>query len=59
MRFVEEGREWSLPGLLYADQLVSCTESIEELKVKMRHFVEVCGRRGLKAIADKLKENCE
>ena len=27
MRFLEEGREWRLPGILYADDLVLCDES--------------------------------
>ena len=27
LRFQEEGREWRLPGLLYADDLVLCGES--------------------------------
>ena len=27
MRFQEEGREWRLPGILYADDLVLCGES--------------------------------
>ena len=27
VRFQEEGREWRLPGLLYADELVLCGES--------------------------------
>ena len=25
VRFMEEGREWRLPGLLYADDLVMCS----------------------------------
>ena len=27
VRYQEEGREWKLPGLLYADNLVLCGES--------------------------------
>ena len=26
VRFVEDGREWRLPGFLYADELVLCGE---------------------------------
>ena len=30
--FQEEGREWRLPGFLYADDLVLCGESEEDLR---------------------------
>ena len=33
VRFLKEGREWKVPGLLYADDLVLCSESEEDLKV--------------------------
>ena len=49
MRFQEEGREWRMPGLLYADDLVLCGESGEDLKAIVGRFIEVCMRRGLKA----------
>ena len=55
MRFQEEGREWRLPGLLYADDLVLCSESEEDLRAMVGHFVEVFRRRGLKANAGKSK----
>ena len=55
VRFQEEGREWRLPGLLYADDLVSFVESEEDLKVMVGRFVEVCRRRGLKVKASKSK----
>ena len=42
-----------MPGLLYADDLVSCGESKEDLKVMVVHFVELRRRRDLKVIADK------
>ena len=32
VRFMEDGREWRLPGLLYADDLVLCGESEEDLR---------------------------
>ena len=38
----KEGREWRLPGLLYADDLVLCDESEEDLPVMVGRFVEVC-----------------
>ena len=50
----EEGREWKLPGLLYADDLVLCGESEEDLRMMVGSFAEVC-RRGLKVNADKNK----
>ena len=31
--FLEAGREWKLPGLLYEDDLVLCGESEEDLRV--------------------------
>ena len=48
MRFQEEGREWRLLGLLYADDLVLCGESEEDLRAMVGHFVKECRRRGLK-----------
>ena len=40
-----DGREWRLPGLFYADDLVLCVE-LENLRVMVRWFAEVCRRRG-------------
>ena len=51
VRFQEEGREWGLPGLLYADDLVLCGESEEDLIAIVGCFIEVCRRRGLKVNA--------
>ena len=51
--FLKMGREWRLLGLLYADVLVLCVESVEDLKVMVGCFAEVC-RRGLKVNADKV-----
>ena len=51
----EEGREWRLPGLLCADNLVLCGESEKDLRAMMGHFVGVCRRRGLKVNAGKSK----
>ena len=55
VRFLEDGREWRLLGLLYADDLVLCGESEEDLRVMVGPFVEVCSRRGLKVNAGKIK----
>ena len=44
LRFMEEGREWRLPGFLYADNLFFCDDLEEELRARGRHFVEVCGK---------------
>ena len=42
MRFLEEGGEWRLPVLLYADDLVLCGGSEEDLRSMLERFVEVC-----------------
>ena len=55
VRFMEEGREWRLPGLLYADDWVLCGESEKDLWVMVGLFAEVCRRRGLKVNAGKSK----
>ena len=39
--FLEDGREWRLPGLLYADDLVLCGELEEGLRVMVGRFAEV------------------
>ena len=41
VRFQEEEREWRLPGLMYADDLILCGESEEDLRAMVGHFVEV------------------
>ena len=43
VRFQEERREWRLPCLLYADDLVLCGESEEDLRAMVECFVEVLG----------------
>ena len=48
---LEDGREWRLPGLLYAEDLALCGESEGDLMVG--RFAEVCKRRGLKVSAGK------
>ena len=42
VRFLEEGREWRLPGLLYADDLILRGELKEVIKVMVVRFVEMC-----------------
>ena len=54
--FLEDEKEWRLPGLLYADDLVLCGASEEDLRVMVGCFAEVCRRRGLKINAGKSKE---
>ena len=52
----EDGREWRLLGLLFADDLVLCGgESEEDLRVMVGQFAEVYRRRGLKVNAGKSK----
>ena len=36
--FLEEGREWRLPGLLDADDLVLYSDSEEDLRVMVERF---------------------
>ena len=55
VRFREEGREWRVPGLSYADDLVLCGESEEDLRAIVGHFVEMWRRRDLKLNAAKSK----
>ena len=47
VRFLKDGIKLRLPGLLYANDLVLCGESKEELRAMVGRFTEVC-RRGLK-----------
>ena len=47
VRFLEDGREWKLHGLLYGDDLVLCGESEENLRAMVGRYAEVCRRRGL------------
>ena len=36
---MEDGREWRLSDLLYADELVLCGESEEDLRAVVERFV--------------------
>ena len=53
VRFQEEGREWRLLGILYADYLVLCGEPEEDLRVMVGCFVEMFRGKGLKVNAGK------
>ena len=44
-----------MPSLLYADDLVLCGESGEDLRMIVGRFAEMCRRRGLKGNAGKCK----
>ena len=56
MKFQEEGKEWRLPDLFYADDLVLCGESEEDLRAMVGEVLLRCVcRRGLKVNADKSK----
>ena len=55
VRFLEDGREWRLAGLLYADDLVLRGESEKELRAMVGRFAEVSRRRGMKVDAGKIK----
>ena len=46
-----------MPGLLYADDLVLCGESEEDIRAMVGDFAGVC-RRGLKVNAGKSKVIC-
>ena len=48
-------KEWRLPGLLYADDLVLYGKLEEELRAIVGQFAEGCRRRGLKVNASKIK----
>ena len=44
-----------MPGSLYADDLVLCDESEEDLRAIVGRFIEVCRRRDLKVNAGRSK----
>ena len=50
-----EERDWRLPGLLYADDLVLCGKLEEDMKVMVGCLVEVYKRKCPKVNADKSK----
>ena len=55
MSLLENGGEWRLASLLYADDLVLFGESEEDLSMMVGRFAEVCRRRGPKVNAAKSK----
>ena len=46
VRFHKEKREWRLPGILYADDIILCDEREEDLRAIVGGFVELCRKRG-------------
>ena len=44
--FKEDRKEWRLPGLLHADDLILCGELDEDLRVMVGWFAEVCSVEG-------------
>ena len=55
MSFLKDEREWKLIDLLYADDVVLCDEWLEDLRMMVGRFAEVCRRRGLKVNTGKNK----
>ena len=53
--WVRSQEEWRLPGLKYADDLVMCGESEEDLRIIAGRFIGVSMKRGLKINASKSK----
>ena len=56
MRFSVNRREWRLPDLLSADELVSCDESKDDLRVIIRCLDEVYKRIVLQVHVDNIRE---
>ena len=55
VRFLDDGKEWTLLGLLHADDLALCRKSEGDLWAMVGWFVEVSWTRGLKINAGKSK----
>ena len=55
MKLIENEREWSVPCLFYAVDLILCSESKENLRVLVERFFRVCKRRGMQVNVDKSK----
>ena len=51
VRFLEDGRESRLPGLLYADDSVLCGELEEDLRTMVGRYADLCRRSELKVNA--------
>ena len=41
IRFLEDGREWRLPDLLYVDNMVLCGKSDEDMREMVGRFAEI------------------
>ena len=59
MRFLDDGKEGRVPGLLYADYLVLCGELEEDLRAMVGQFIEVCMRIVLKVMVLNEEEGLE
>ena len=55
MRFRKEKRIWKLPGPMYANDLVLCNESEEDLRAVICCFIEICKRKGLQVMQIKAR----
>ena len=47
-------REWRLPSLLYADNLVLCGESEEDLRARWKNFLRFVGEEVVKSSKSKV-----
>ena len=47
VKFLDKGRGWMLPGLLYVDDFVLCGVSEKDVWAMVGRFVEVFRRSGL------------
>ena len=55
VRLEDNGREWSVNTLVYANDTVLTAESRKGLARLVREFVEVCGRRKVRVTVSKSK----
>ena len=55
VKLIENGREFRVPCLLYADDLALCSESEPNLRRLVERFGRVCKIKGMKANVDKSK----
>ena len=48
MRFLRDGREWRLPGLLYVNDIILDGDPEEDLRVVVGRFDELKGKKRTK-----------
>ena len=46
MRYLEEGKAWNLPTFLHVDDLVLCSKSEEDPKVRVGRFIDLGTEKG-------------